>query len=145
MKRKLLMIFLCMLVLSGCRARPGSHAQQALRVVTGITVHYENGAIRGTLQYAEDEKMQLILNYLRLIRPYGEPEEDPEAVDGTLFQIILTHPDGSTKQYRQKADRYLQTDQGPWLCIPSQKAMELSLLLGYLETDTPVNTQNIVS
>ena len=145
MKIKMLTVTLCVLMLCGCRAHPSGDTQQALRLVTGITVHYENGPIRGSLQYEEDQKMQLILDYLRLINPYGQPAEDPETAGGTSFQIVLTYSDGSTKHYRQKADRYLKTDQGPWLCIPPQKALELSLLLGYLETDMPANTQNIVS
>ena len=71
----------------------------------------------------------------QLIRPYGTPPEDPETVDGSLFRITLSHSDGSTKIYEQKADRYLKAHGKNWQCISSQKALELSILLGQLESD----------
>jgi len=133
-----LLILSFFLLLSGCtREDPPS----SFPLVTEITVHYENGPIHGELRYTEDEKMQQILTYLRLLNPYGQPQEDPETAEGTLFQIILTHSGGGSTVYQQKADRYLKTGQDPWLCIPPQKALELSLLLGYLESDS---SQNIV-
>lgn len=133
-----LLILSFFLLLSGCtREDPPS----SFPLVTEITVHYENGPIHGELRYTEDEKMQQILTYLRLLNPYGQPQEDPETAEGTLFQIILTHSGGGSSVYQQKADRYLKTGQEPWLCIPPQKALELSLLLGYLESDS---SQNIV-
>ena len=120
------------LLLSGCSRK---ESQASFPLVTGITVRYENGPIHGELFYNEDDKMQLILTYLRLLKPYGEPPEDPENAEGTLFEIVLTHADGGLTTYQQKADKYLKTQEEPWLCIPSQKAMELSVLLGYLEED----------
>ena len=121
-----------LLLFSGCSRK---ESQSSFPLVTEITVHYENGPIHGKLHYTEDNKMQLILTYLRLLKPYGQPPEDPEAADGTLFEIILTHADGGITTYQQKADKYLKTQEDPWLCIPPQKAMELSVLLGYLEED----------
>ena len=109
--------------LSGC-AREESASSFPL--VTEITIHYENGSIQGQLHYTDDEKMQLILTYLRLLKPYGQPPEDPATADGPLIQIHLHHSDGGITLYQQKADRYFKTDQTPWLCIPSQKAQELS-------------------
>ncbi|MBQ3146731.1 MAG: hypothetical protein IJB91_03270 [Oscillospiraceae bacterium] len=143
MKRKLgILILSLFLFLPGCsrEKRPSSFP-----LVTEITVHYENGPIQGQLHYTEDEKMQLILTYLRLLKPYGQPPEDPETADGTLFEISLHYADGGSSVYQQKADRYLKSGEKPWLCIPSQKAMELSTLLGYLEEDVPITPQDIVS
>lgn len=130
------------LLLSGCGRKEDV---SSFPLVTEITVHYENGPVNGQLSYTEDEKMQLILTYLRLLKPYGQPPENPEAADGTLFQIVLHHSDGGSTTYQQKADRYLKSGEKPWLCIPPQKAMELSTLLGYLEEDVPVTIQDIIS
>ena len=133
MKTKIgIFILSVLLLLSGCNRK---ESQSSFPLVTEITVHYENGPIHGQLHYTEDDKMQLILTYLRLLKPYGQPPEDPETADGTLFQIVLTHADGSHTTYQQKGDQYLKNGQSPWLCIPPQKAVELSLLLGYLEED----------
>ena len=137
MKEKILILTVSLLLLlSGCTAAPSEDQQKPLyKIVTQITVDYENGPIQATLYYTEDEKMRHILNYLRLIRPYGTPPEDPETVDGSLFRITLSHSDGSTKIYEQKADRYLKAHGKNWQCISSQKALELSILLGQLESD----------
>lgn len=130
------------LLLSGCsRQEPPS----SFPLVTEITVRYENGPIHGQLHYTEDDKMQLILTYLRLLNPYGQPPEDPETADGPLFEILLHYTGGKSAIYRQKADRYLQTEESPWLCIPPEKAQELSVLLGYLQQDIPKPTHDIVS
>ena len=133
MKTKIgILILSFIFLLSGCARKEN---QSSFPLVTGITVRYENGAIHGELQYNEDDKMQLILTYLRLLKPYGQPPEDPENTEGTLFEIILTHADGGITTYQQKADKYLKTEEHSWLCIPPQKAMELSVLLGYSEED----------
>ena len=143
MKIKLgILILSLFLFLPGCSQEK---SPSSFPLVTEITVHYENGPIHGQLHYTEDDKMQLILTYLRLLKPYGQPPENPETANGTLFQITLHHSDGGTTLYQQKADRYLKSGEKPWLCIPTPKAMELSLLLGYLEEDTPAESQDIVT
>ena len=129
-------------LLSGCAQK---EAASSFPLVTEISVHYENGPVQGQLSYTDDEKMQLILTYLRLLRPYGQPTEDPETAEGTLFEISLHYADGGTSVYRQKADRYLKSGEKPWLCISPQKATELSLLLGYLEEDISEISQDIIS
>ena len=126
-------------LLSGCTRK---QTPASFPLVTEITVQYENGPIQGQLSYTDDEKMQLILTYLRLLKPYGQPTEDPESAEGTLFEISLHYADGGSAVYRQKADRYLKSGEEPWLCIPPQKATELSVLLGYLEEDP---LQDIIS
>ncbi|MBE6975688.1 MAG: hypothetical protein E7439_00605 [Ruminococcaceae bacterium] len=110
-------------------------AAKPLQVVTQIDVTYENGAIRTVRHYKDAGKMKQVLNYLRLIDPYGTPALDPEYIKGSDFRIELTYSDGSSKVYRQKADRYMQIDDGPWRSINPARAEELSLLLGQMESD----------
>ena len=106
-----------------------------VRVVTQINITYENGAIRTQRHYQTSEKMTQVLNYLRLIDPYGRPAVNPEMVSGSQFYIELAYSDGSSKIYRQKADRYMQIDGGDWQTINPARAEELSLLLGQMESD----------
>lgn len=106
-----------------------------VRVVTRIDITYENGAIRTQRHYQDSYKMTQVLNYLRLIDPYGRPALDPEIISGSHFYIELGFSDGSTKVYRQKADRYMQIDGGEWKSIDPARAEELSLLLGQMESD----------
>ena len=110
-------------------------AQVPVRVVTQINITYENGAIRTQRHYEDAEKMTQVLNYLRLIDPYGRPAVDPEIVGGSQFYIELAYSDGTSKVYRQKADRYMQIDGGDWKTIDPARAEELSLILGQMESD----------
>ena len=106
-----------------------------VRVVTHIDITYENGSIQTQRHYKDDGKVKQVLNYLRLIDPYGRPAVDPEIIKGSQFHIELAYSDGSSKVYRQKADRYMQIDGGDWKTIDPARAEELSLLLGQLESD----------
>ena len=85
--------------------------------------------------YTSATKMRAILNYLRWIDPYGTPSEDPEIMEGSLFQIVMRFSDGSEKIYRQKADRYMQIGSSGWLRIDPQKALTLSQMLGQMTSD----------
>lgn len=129
----LLLIFI--LPLSGCSRHSTGDSAASLRVVVKIDVSYKNGPIHCQRHYNDSDKMTQVLNYLRLIDPYGTPQENPDAAVGSLFHIKLTYSDGSTKVYQQKSDRYMRIDDGPWKTINPSKAEELSLLLGQLESD----------
>ena len=125
---------LCSL-LGGCMHFVTRPAETPVRVVTHIDITYENGSIQTQRHYEDDKKMNQVLNYLRLIDPYGRPAVDPEIIKGSQFHIELAYSDGSSKVYRQKADRYMQIDGGDWKTIDPARAEELSLLLGQLESD----------
>ena len=92
-------------------------AEAPVRVVTHINITYENGNIHTQRHYQDATKMTQVLNYLRLIDPYGRPAVDPEIVGGSQFYIELAYSDGSSKVYRQKAARYMQIDGGDWKTI----------------------------
>ena len=138
MKKLLILLLLAALILfPGCRKRePAPSGSVLYPIVTGITVQYQNEGIFATRKYFTDEKMQHILNYLRWIDPYGDPEEDPEKAEGSLFSIALTYSDGSRVTYQQKSDRYMRSGNGPWKCIQPDKALELSRLLGTVPSDS---------
>ena len=134
--KRLLFLFAMLWILYGCsRPEPGSPPDSVCRVVTEITVDYENSGIRFHRQYTSSEKMQQILNYLRTIDPYGRPEEDPEATVGSCFRITLFYSDKCQTVYLQKSDRFLKTDGGEWKRIDPDRARELSRILGLMESD----------
>lgn len=131
-------LFAVLWILCGCsRLEPGLPPDSACRVVTKIAVDYENGGIRFRRQYTAAEKMQQILNYLRLIDPYGKPDEDPETAAGSRFRITLSYSDGCQKVYLQQSDRFMKTDDGQWKRIDPDRARELSRILGQMEGDHP--------
>lgn len=136
MYRWLLAVIFSVLILTGCAGGQGADASTVQpRVVTGITVTYENGPISARRYYTTSAKMRAVLNYLRWIDPYGVPQEDPSTVSGSSFRIILSYSDGREKLYLQKADRYLMEEGQSWKQIDPDKAMTLGQILGEMESD----------
>ncbi len=126
-------LLLC--ITTGCNRHSGNSGLSNFRVVTAVTVYYDNGPINTQRHYTTDSKMQQILDYLRLINPYGAPDEDPEAAVGSDFYIVLSYSDGFQKTYRQKGDRFLKGSDGLWKKIDPAKAEELSRIVGQMESD----------
>jgi len=121
-------------LLGGC-SRLETLSPSVCRVVTGISVDFEHRGLRANRNYTAAEKMQQVLNYLRIIDPYGNPEEDPETAEGSSFRITLSYSDGHQKVYLQKSDRFMKTDNGNWKKIDPDRALELGRILGRLESD----------
>ena len=136
MKKSIFLICLITVLsafLGGCRSQDA--AQNTNPVVTRIAVTCQNGPMQTQRTYTSSTKMRAILNYLRWIDPYGNPQVDPEQVDGILFRIVMVFSDGSEKVYLQKADRYMQVDGAPWKTVDPQKALTLSQILGQMKSD----------
>lgn len=128
--------FAVMLLLCGCGGGGAVLSSSPdCRMVTGVQVHFESGPIRFHRTYTASEKMQQVLNYLRIIDPYGAPEEDPETAEGSSFRIELTYSDGCRKTYLQKGDRFMKAEGGSWKRIDPKRAQELSQILGQMESD----------
>lgn len=132
---KIILVLCTALLLAGCT--PGGHSAQSpsCRLVEQIDVEFENGPIRVSRLYTDPEKMRRILNYLRLLSPSGLANENPDNRPGSHFRITLFHSDGCKRFYEQRADRFFSENNGPWMLINPQKAQELSLILGEMESD----------
>lgn len=138
MERKVICLFLlvCMgACLFGCGGGEALSSMPECRVVEGIRVYFESGGVQFERVYLAPEKMRPILNYLRVIDPYGTPEEDPETAAGSSFRIELHYSDGCYKTYLQKGDRFMKTGDGAWKRIDPKRARELSRILGQMEGD----------
>ena len=137
MKRAfLIFIFIMATLLYGCSFHSSNTASQPLcRIVTQITVIQQDDADSTQKLYTDGDKMQSILNYLRLIDPYGSPSVDPKTVEGNTVRIIVSHSDGFEQVYEQKADRFMTVNGGRWMCIDSEKAQALHALIDDMERD----------
>ena len=131
--RKIWLCLLAILMLGGCTYHDHRGDQAQSRVVLKIDIDYHFGALSHSRSYRDNEKMREVLNYLRTIKPYGPPEEDPATAFGSLFIITLIYSDGSHKTYLQKSNRYLLEEGGSWQKINPQKAA----LLGDILAQTP--------
>ena len=131
-------------LLSGCCRTPFDGKDSTYRVVTQVQIVYENGDMHGQRQFHREESIQVILEYLRHLDPYGRPYEDPETVQGRNYYISVIYSDGSQHLYHQRADRYLRIDGGPWKRIDSQKALYLSGLLGMMPREESQISQDVL-
>ena len=134
-KRNFFILLLLFLLCGCCRTASNNHFG-AYPVITEIHVHYQNQTLEAFRTFSQPEKIQRITNYLRRIDPYGTPQQDPEQLSGSNFRITLFYSNGMQRLYHQRSDQYLKVDDGPWERIDPVKAMELSHLLGSLESDT---------
>ena len=131
----LCVFFSLFFLLSGCCRILHNSKPTPYRVVAQIQVSYENGTIETQRQISQEAKIRPILDYLRYLDPYGRPHEDPEQIGGNDCRITLIYSDGTQRIYRQRADRYMRIDDGPWTRVDETKAMELKMLLWVIPSD----------
>lgn len=138
MKRNYMIgIFAALMLLSGCTRLGGNTQSAPVRMVTQVTVSYEHDPFYVTRQYTSAEKVRRVLDYLRQIKPYGKPQEDPETVGGSLIRIVLSYSDGEQQVCQQRSDRYFKKNDEAWMYVNPQKAQEISMILGEFESDPP--------
>ena len=131
MKRIVFLLILCC-ILGGCTKKP---REPATRVVTGIQVRYNQNGTELHRTYTRESSMRSMLNYLRMLRPYGPiiPEGDPQ----TTCQITLQYSSGADCTFRQMGDHYLCKNSEHWEKIDVVQARLLYPLLLLLPSDTP--------
>ncbi len=123
-------ILLICLCLSGCQTQ-----QPLCRVVTRVDIACEHDGIPIRRVYTDTKKMEAVLLYMRLLRPKGVPQADPEAVDADVYEITVSLSDGQQHIYRQKAHRYFQEAASLWESIAPEKAAGLYSLMRHYESD----------
>ena len=133
-KRKwaVLALVLCCL-LNGCAAKRVT--QNTVRVVTqiSVTAAHNNEIIQKV--FNKPEKMETILNYLRLLDPYLPSKYEAETFRSDAFEIIVRYSDGNHTTYHQIYHDYLKTDSGAWLRINSAYGSKLLSILENMPTD----------
>lgn len=133
-RRKTFVLFFLsfmMCVFCGCSHREPENAP-VCTVVTRIELSRQDGITR---TYSQSEKMEKILDYLRLADPFGLPDEDPETAEGHSYRIVVYSSDGQERCYWQKSDRYMRVDGGDWQKIKKGQGQQLDELLMTLPGD----------
>lgn len=108
-------------------------------VVTEAEITCQHKDVQIHRYYTDTTKLQWVLLYLRLLRPMGRPEIDPDSVDADVYQISLGFSDGTRRIYRQKDHRYLSVDFAPWKKIDSGTAAGLYTILRKVPSDPQTN------
>lgn len=133
MGRKILPLFaLITMLLSGCA---GQTPQLGVRVVTQVDVKCSRDGQLLQRKYTDAEKMQPLLNYLRLLEPRGLPDADPERTRGNAYEITVHFSRGTPTVYYQRCERFLSKNRHPWQKVDSRLAGELYPILRDLPSD----------
>ena len=125
-------IFLLFVVmLTGCAKKEAPLPVH--RVVTGVQVEYRRGSQTLQRNYTKPESIQAVLNYLRILKPYGPVI--PEEGTGNGCRITLHYSHGPDTVYLQQGNAYLSRKDGTWATIDSKRAALLYPLLLLLPSD----------
>lgn len=115
------------------------HTPPALtRVVTHIDIVSQQENVTIERHYNDQEKMESVLLYLRLLQPLYKPEIDPETIGGDVYEITLHYSDGQSRSYRQKAHRFISMDHRPWQTVDPEHAAGLYALMQHYPSDPPI-------
>ena len=138
MRQFIVWLLVLPLFLAGCRICKPAPSPTEHPVVTGVQIIHYLGQAQEQRLYQADENISMVLNYLRLIKLEGVPQEDPMTQNGGLYHIILLRSDGSQVEYVQKADRYLWRPTGGWQLINEDQAPQLGQLFRALPSDQSI-------
>lgn len=122
-------------IMCGCGTN-NTPAQPLCRVVTQVDISCRKEHMLIQRHYTDTEKMEYVLLYLRLLKPLGKPDTDPDALDKDVYEITVHLSDGNRRIYRQKAHKYFSWDSRPWEMINSAQASGLYALMEHLPSDT---------
>ena len=129
MKKTVVFLVFC-LIFCGCKKKetPPEH-----RVVTGIQVEYYRGENVLYRSYQKTENVQFMLNYLRILNPFGPVIPEGKQTDNC--RITLQYSYGPDSIYLQQGNAYLCRNGGPWESINSARASLLYPMLLLLPSD----------
>lgn len=131
MKRFLWAVMFVFLCLAGC----GKKEMGGVRVVSAVDVICDRGYQIQRRHFTQPEKMEMVLDYLRLQPDLGPVEKDPEKYAGQRIRIDVTLSDGTHRVYYQQGDRFLSRQLHPWQHIDPVRAAEFSENLLRMSTD----------
>ncbi len=129
-----LFTILCFLpiLLQGC----GKTEQPKYRAVTGVDIAFQHEDMLLTRYYTDDQKMESVLLYLRLVRPTHKPQNLPDLSGNDVYRITIYLSDGNTKQFYQAQHRYLIRPDRSWTTIDPGQASQLYKLMRHYPSDT---------
>ena len=137
--RRFITIFVIFLLIAavfvGCGKETASSGLGMTRVVTQIDVTCKKGESALFWQYTNQEKMEAILLYLRLLHRLGGARIDPNGVEGDHYEIVIHYASGGKRVYYQHADRYISDNYKPWEQIDPEQGKDLMLLLKSMPSD----------
>lgn len=130
-KGKLMVLVLCLL-LTGCK-KPEVSSEN--RFVSSVSVELNQAGVTKVWNFQDEQKMEVVLYYLRSLEREAPAHTDPERFGGNRYFIRLTYTDGTTRRFYQRADRFISEGLGPWKTVDPGKGALLYPLLCNLRSD----------
>ena len=130
--KKWLCVIAAAVLLAGCGSK--THPSGS-RVVSQITVSYQENGRKTVKNYTSQHKMRQILNGFRLLGQKYTPILAPDTLRSTVFEVRLSFSNGTQRLYHTRSDRYIRTDNGPWQQTDPMRIQQLNDLLLQLPAD----------
>lgn len=127
--KQIAVLLIFALLFAGCAIQ----REPVTRVVTGVQVEYAQEDVTLTRTYTQQESIQSILNYLRMIRPFGPVI--PEGTHEIACRFTLQYSHGPDSIIVQQGYHYLCRGNGDWAQIDETQAHLLYPLLLLLPSD----------
>ena len=119
------------LLLLACRVQANAAVDSHIVSRVEVVCHQQDRVLRR--QYSQERKMEAVLNYLRLARYAGQPEDMPlPGADSCRITVHLLP--GGSHRYDLLDWQYLSRDAGPWELAEMPEG--LPHLLALLPSDT---------
>lgn len=138
MKKKIfvfLSVFLWAFSFAGCKKLPPPPPAVSHGLVIQVEIIRSDGFTR---HYTAPEKIDAVLDYLRLLRPLGPIPPTPDALQENAYEIVVYLQDGSCRVHRQQSDCFASKDGGYWGSINPDLGQCLPLLMAQFPSDPKV-------
>lgn len=129
---KLLLICLPLTLFSGCKKQTPDLPNIASR----IEISCQHKDVLVQRNYTDQDKMQAVLIYLRLLKPQGIAQADPLSLQKDVFEINIHLFDGQIHNYKQTGHRFFKKGHQVWKNISQDEAVRLYQILLKYESDT---------
>ena len=132
MKKLFVFLALFAVILCGCKQK---NAAAQPRVVTAVDIYCRHKDKEFSRHYRENEKLEAVLLYLRLLKPERAFVAQAQPSSDDLYEIHVHLSDGQTRLYKQRDHRYFWRSNTGWQTIPAQQAAGLYALLRHYQSD----------
>ena len=132
MKKLFVFLALFPIILCGCGKKNSSVTPN---YVTGVDIICSQNGKNFSIKYQDNEKVEAVLLYLRLLEPRQLPVNVPKPDDPSLYEIHVHLSNGETRLYKQVDHRFFWHAKAGWRGIPPEQASGLYALLRYYPTD----------
>lgn len=132
MKKFFVLTLLFALILCGCNKK---HTSSAPNFVTQVDISCQQNGKAFSIYYTDNEKVEAVLLYLRLLPGGRIPKNPPPVKDNSIYEIQVHLSNGERRLYKQVDHRYIWRKKTGWNAIPAEQASRLYALLQHYPSD----------